>query len=203
MPAEDGSFVEVLRESLDALAGSGVRALAIGDLADAVLRGTKERPAVIELFLLPQHAERAFEELRARGYRPRGGDRRWRFGLSRSGVEVDLTHRSAGDVYVDDEMLRRSTDRDYEEVSVPVASPEDLLVIRALRHGEDRPREWWDALAALEQGGLDWGYLAERGRQYGAHRVLSLLMHARSLGHPVPDDAIRDLFEFLDERRQG
>jgi hypothetical protein len=203
MPAEDGPFVEVLRESLDALAGSGVRALAIGDLADAVLRRTTERPAVIELFLLPQDAERAFEELRGRGYRARGGDRRWRFGLSRSGVEIDLTHRSAGDVYVDEEMLRRSLTRDYESVSVPVASQEDLLVVRVLRHGEDRPREWWGALAALEHGGLDWAYLAERGRQYGAHRVLSLLMHARSLGHPVPYGAIRDLFEFLDQRRQG
>jgi predicted nucleotidyltransferase len=203
MPAEDDPFVEVLRQTVDVMAGSGVRALAIGDVADAILRRTKHRPASIELFLLPQHAERAFEDLRARGYRPRGGDRRWRFGLSRSGVEVDLTHRSAGDVYVDDEMLRRSTDYHYQGVSVPVASPEDLLVVRALRHGEDRPREWWDALAGLERGGLDWAYLADRGRQYGAHRVLSLLMHARSLGHPVPDDAIRGLFEFLDERRQG
>jgi predicted nucleotidyltransferase len=203
MPAQGDAFVEVLGETLGVIDGSRVRALAIGDLAEAVLLRTEGRPSDIELFLLPQDAEKAFEELSGRGYRPRESDRRWRFGLSRAGVEVDLTHRSAGDVYADEEMLRRKVAAEYEGVPVPVASPEDLVVIKALRHGEDRPREWWDALAVLERGGLDWTYLAERGRQYGAHRVLSLLTHARSLGHPVPDEAVRGLFEFIDERRQG
>jgi predicted nucleotidyltransferase len=203
MPGQADAYVEVLRESLGVLHGSRVRALAIGDLAEAVLLGREGLPSGIELFLLPQDAGRAFEELSSRGYRPRGSDRRWKLGVSRAGVQIDLTHRSAGDVYVDDEMLRRTVTGDYKGVPVPVASPEDLVVIKALRHGEDRPGEWWDALAILEREGLDWTYLAERGRQYGAHRVLSLLTHARSLGHPVPDEAVRGLFEFLDERRQG
>jgi predicted nucleotidyltransferase len=203
MPGLADAYAEVLRESLGVLDGSRVRALAVGDLADAVLLGREGLPRVIELFLLPQDAEKAFEELSGRGYPPRESDRRWKFGVSRAGVQIDLTHRSAGDVYVDDEMLRRTVTGDYKGVPVPVASPEDLVVIKALRHGEDRPGEWWDAMAILEREGLDWTYLAERGRQYGAHRVLSLLSHARSLGHPVPDEAVRGLFQFLDERRQG
>jgi hypothetical protein len=80
-------------------------------------------------------------------------------------------------------------------------SPEDPVVLKVLLHGEDRPSEWWDALALLELSELDWGYLVYRARQYGAQRILSLLCYGRSLDLPVPVEALGSLFAFLEERR--
>jgi Nucleotidyl transferase of unknown function (DUF2204) len=114
---------------------------------------------------------------------------------------VRLHYRQPGDLYVDEDMIARAVEADFGGVPTPLISPEDLVVLKALLHGEDRPSEWWDALALLERPELDWGYLEDRARQYGAQRVLSLLCYGRSLAVPVPDEALASLFAFLEERR--
>ena len=44
----------------------------------------------------------------------------------------------------------------------PVLGPEDLVVTKALAHGEETAHYWWDALAIVAKGELDWDYLLMR-----------------------------------------
>jgi hypothetical protein len=59
------------------------------------------------------------------------------------------------------------------------------------------PRHWHDALAILGVCDLDWEYLERRARQFGARRVLSLLVYGQSNDMVVPTAPIRRLFEAL------
>jgi hypothetical protein len=77
-------------------------------------------------------------------------------------------------------------------VPVPIASAEDLVVIKALAHDEETPRHWHDALALIASNSLDWEYLLGRARK-GPRRVLSLLAYATSVDLTVPPDVIREL----------
>jgi hypothetical protein len=196
-------FTRVLSETLETLREAGARPLAVGELASAVLARQREGwiPRRIELFLLPDEAEDGAAALSGSGYAPAEGRAGWRHAVARDGIVIELAYRQPGDVYVDEEMLERGSSRTFEGVSVPLISAEDLLVLKALLHGEDRPREWWDALAILERDSLDWDYLVGRAQQYGAQRILSLLAHARSLELDVPRSALSSLFGFLEERR--
>jgi hypothetical protein len=84
---------------------------------------------------------------------------------------------------------------------VPVAPPEDLIVMKAVAASEDTPRYWYDAVAMVASSELDWDYLVARARQRGARRILSLLLFAASLDLVVPPGPIEDLYEAISARR--
>ena len=73
-----------------------------------------------------------------------------------------------------------------------VLGPEDLVVTKALAHGEETAHYWWDALAIIAKRDLDWDYLLGRARR-GPRRMLSLLLYAQSTDLAVPDHVIRRL----------
>ena len=54
-------------------------------------------------------------------------------------------------------------------------------------------------LAALGRTDLDWEYLIRRARQFGARRVLSLLVYGQSNDIAVPTHVIRELFSAIYE----
>jgi hypothetical protein len=99
-----------------------------------------------------------------------------------------------GDIYLDDEMLERAPEGEWEGVRVKVMPPEDLIVVKAVIHDEQTPRHWGDALGIIADSELDWEYLARRARK-GARRVLALLVYAQSNDLVVTDETIRGLFE--------
>jgi predicted nucleotidyltransferase len=197
------ALVALLAEALAALREDGIRPLVIGGIATAVLarepRNVDARD--LELYLLPDEAERAVPALVAHGFSAGEAREGWFHAVERDGVAVHLHYRQPGDLYVDEDMVARAVRADFGGVPVPLISPEDLVVLKVLLHGEDRASEWWDALALLERPNLDWDYLVNRAQQYGAQRVLSLLCYGRSLALPVQEEALRSLFEFLEERR--
>jgi hypothetical protein len=106
--------------------------------------------------------------------------------------------RVSRDILLDDEMLARSTIARFRGRAVPVASPEDLVVMKAVVAGEDTARYWYDAIAILSQAPMDWTYLVERARQHGARRILSLLLFATSVDLPIPTEPVRALLNVLD-----
>jgi predicted nucleotidyltransferase len=203
MSSRTDAFVGLLDEALSALREERIRALVIGGVATAILarEPAEWRPRDLELFLLPDQAERAAMLLSEHGFAPGEPQEGWLHSVERDGIAVRLHYRQPGDLYVDEDMIARAVDADFGGVPTPLMSPEDLVVLKVLLHGEDRPSEWWDALALLERPELDWGYLVYRARQYGAQRILSLLCYGRSLDLPVPDEALGSLFAFLEERR--
>ena len=49
--------------------------------------------------------------------------------------------------------------------TLTVLGPEDLVVTKALAHGEETAHYWWDALAIVAGHELDWDYLLMRARR--------------------------------------
>src|SRR5439155_12893297 len=110
----------------------------------------------IDLFVRPEDARRTLDALAAAGFTVEETDQSWLYKGFEHGVLVDVIFRSARDIYLDDDMLRRARVVDYKGRKACVIAPEDLLVIKAVVSAEHVPHHWYDALAILSGGDLDW-----------------------------------------------
>jgi predicted nucleotidyltransferase len=197
-PSED-QIRKALVEAVDALRGSGLSFLLIGGMSTA--RFARPRPTNdIDVFVRPDGAGRALEVLADAGFTTEETDPYWLYKGFKYGVLVDVIFRSTGDLYLDDEMLRRGEEREHMGVTVPFVSPEDLLVIKAVAAAEHRPNHWYDALAVIGRCDLDWEYVLGRARQSGPRRMLSLLLYAESIDLAVPAEVIEHLFDVVHPR---
>ena len=183
------TFGRELGRAVRALRGAGVAYLLIGGVAGAVY-GRPIDTLDIDVFVRPDEAERAIEALRDAGFETQRTAPHWLYKGHRAGVVIDVIFCSSGDMYLDGEMLARSREGESHGVRVPLISPEDLVVLKALAHSEPTSRYWFDALAVLARSDIDWPYLIERAR-HGPKRILSLLVFAQSNDLPVPADAVR------------
>lgn len=186
---------EVLRETLPKLDGAGIAYAVIGGLAVTTLarpRWTHD----IDVFLRPRDAARALEVLGGDGYEIERFDHEWLFKAWRGEVMIDLIFRSAGNLYFDDEVEERRVQRQFLGVSMPVVSPEDLLVMKAAADTELNHYHWFDAIGILANHELDWAYVLRRARSSQRH-LLSLLVYADALDCHVPRQVVRRLSERL------
>lgn len=199
--ADDGDlFLAVLDEALDAMRATETPFLLIGGIGSAVYgrdRGTRD----IDLFVRPENARRALEALDDRGFETRTENEHWLHKAVKHGVLVDVIFRSSRDVLLDDVMLARSVAMPFRGRDLPVAPPEDLIVMKAVATSEDTPRYWYDALAIVGHAPIDWDYLVWRARQHGARRVLSLMLFATSVDLVVPSGPIEALYEAVRPER--
>ena len=78
-------------------------------------------------------------------------DAHWLYKGFKHDVLVDVIFRSAGDIFLDDEMLARSSLVDHGGQSIRIIAPEDLVVIKAVVSAEHVPQHWYDALGVLDQ----------------------------------------------------
>jgi predicted nucleotidyltransferase len=190
----DEDFLEILDQTIAALREAEIPFLLIGAIGSSVFgrdRGTDD----IDLFVRPDDAPRVLYVLGERGFDTRREYEHWLFKAYKRGVLVDVIFRSSGDILLDDEMLARVRTVTFRGREVPVAAPEDLVVMKAIAASEDTPRYWYDAVAIVGQAELDWRYLLDRARRYGARRILSLLLFADSIDLLVPREPIRSLFD--------
>lgn len=72
-----------------------------------------------------------------------------------------------------------------------------VLVIKAVATSEDACRHWYDALAVIARGDLDWDYVLARARRAGPRRVLSLILYAESNDVAIPVEPVRELLADL------
>ena len=124
----------------------------------------------------------------------------WLYKAWKDGVLVDVIFRSSGEVYLDDEMVKRAVEGDCRGTPMRMISPEDLLVIKAVATAEHGSHHWYDALGIIARNPIDWSYLVERARQAGPRRVLSLLLYAESNDMAVPAEAVEELFAIVHPR---
>jgi predicted nucleotidyltransferase len=195
----DADLRRTLEEVICVLREAGVAFLLIGGMSAA----TFARPRMtddIDVFVRPDAAHRTLDALAAAGFDTKEKDPYWLFKAWKHGVLVDVIFRSTGDLYLDDEMLARGSEREYLGVTAPLVSPEDLVVIKALASAEHSPRHWYDALAVIGRCELDWEYLLGRARLAGPRRVLSLLLYAESTDLAVPAEIIEELFAVVHPR---
>jgi predicted nucleotidyltransferase len=192
-PTED-EVIGALRDLVAALDTADISYVLMGGVGAV----TVARPRItddLDIFVAPDDAQRVLDVLEAAGFATEVSDPTWLYKGFKYGVLVDVIFRSAGDVYLDREMLERAEVREFKGVPVPVIAPEDLLVIKAVAAREDSPHHWYDALAIVARGRLDWEYLANRALTSGPRRVLSLLLYAESNDLAVPATVIRALVD--------
>lgn len=190
----------VLDDTMGALREAGIQFLLIGGIGSCVFgrdRGTRD----IDVFVRPESAENALSALAARGFRTKKEYEHWLYKGWKDDVLVDVIFRSSRDILLDQEMLDRARVVTFRGREVPVAPPEDLVVMEAVAASEDTPRYWYDAIAIIGQTELDWDYLVARARQRGARRILSLLLFADSVDLVVPPEPVEALYEAIGSRR--
>ena len=200
--ADNGDlFLRVLDEALDALGKAGIPFLLIGGVGSAVYgrdQGTRD----IDVFVRPEAARKVLEVLRARGFDTKEVAERWLSKAIKHGVLVDVIFRSSRDILLGDQMLARARVMPFRGRMVPIAPPEDLIVMKACAMSEDTSRYWYDAVSIIAHTELDWDYLVARAREHGARRLLSLLLFATSLDIVVPSEPIETLHEAIGRGRQ-
>lgn len=192
---QEDALLDVLDDALAAADEAGIDYALIGGIASAVLgrpRVTKD----IDLFVRTEDTKEIMTALDGAGFRTEQPDLDWLYKAYKNGVQVDVIFRNEGIMYLDDEMTARIIERPYKGRVVRLVPPEDLLVMKALAHEEATPHYWHDALAIIANNELDWDYVLDRA-QFGARRVLSLLVYAQSVDLVVPGRVIRTLFETI------
>ncbi len=189
-------FLHVLDEAVDALNGARIPFLFIGGIGSAVYgrdQGTRD----IDVFVRPETARKVLDVLGSRGFETREVYEHWLSKAIKDGVLVDVIFRSSRDILLGEEMLERSRTVSFRGRMIPVAPPEDLVVMKASAMSEDTSRYWYDAAAIIAATELDWDYLVARARQHGARRLLSLLLFATSIDIVVPSGPIETLYEAI------
>jgi predicted nucleotidyltransferase len=201
--ADNGDlFLRVLDEALDALGKAGIPFLLIGGVGSAVYgrdQGTRD----IDVFVRPETARKVLEVLGARGFDTKEVAERWLSKAIKHGVLVDVIFRSSRDILLGDDMLARARVMPFRGRMVPIAPPEDLIVMKACAMSEDTSRYWYDAVSIIAHTELDWDYLVARAREHGARRLLSLLLFATSLDIVVPSEPIETLHDAIGRRGQA
>jgi predicted nucleotidyltransferase len=189
--ADAQTLASVLAEATRVLDRGGLPYLLIGGMASSLL-GRGRCSSDIDLLVAPERALEALDLLELAGFETERTNPNWLFKAFRDSVLVDILFKTRGDIYLDEEMLQRALLIERNGHRMRVISPEDLLVIKALAFDEETPRHWYDALALIAAGGLDWDYLIYRARK-GSRRVLSLLVYATSVDLTVPVQVLRRL----------
>jgi hypothetical protein len=187
----EADFVDAFRAACDALEGAGVPYLFMGGIA-SIVHGRTSWTHDLDVFIRRADEPRAVDALVAAGYSLDPARMSWLTKLWRGDVYLDVIYSSTGPIDLDDAMLERGESAEVWGRTVPVLGPEDLVVTKALAHGEETAHYWWDALAIIAKRELDWDYLLSRARQ-GPRRMLSLLLYAQSTDLAVPDRVVRRL----------
>jgi predicted nucleotidyltransferase len=198
---EEQRFLAVFDATIHAIEGAGIPYVLMGGVASA----TVGRPRVtrdIDMFVRPEDARHVLDVLARAGFETDERFPHWLYKAFKDDILVDVIFRSAGDIYLDEARLARSTAAEYKGRRFRLIPPEDLLVIKAIVHDEHMPRHWHDALGIVAGDELDWDYLLQRAR-HGARRVLSLLLYAQSNDLLVPAKVLRQLFATIDEVQLG
>jgi hypothetical protein len=187
-------YLEVLRDAVRILREADVDHLVIGGLAT---RGFLDMPLSmaedIDVLIRPEEAGGLLDRFSAERYATHRRDEGWIYKAAKPDVTVDLIFRAGEVIQLDDLHLARSTTIQIEGVTLPVPSPEDLILMKAVFDADDRQGRWYGAISLLHRLPIDWIYLAERGASHAPRRVLSLLLYAVDLGIRIPDEAIARL----------
>ena len=198
---DEATFLAVLGDAIRVAGATGLPHAFMGGIASTAL-GRPRWTHDIDLCVRPQDARAMLAAFADAGYQTEETDQTWLYKATRDGVLVDLIFESTGGIVLDDEMLSRVRQGSFGNLRLNILGPEDLLVIKAIVHREHRQRHWFDALALVETGELDWPYLLRRAAP-GPRRVASLLLYAQTDGLQVPDWVIEALLEQAREQEAG
>jgi predicted nucleotidyltransferase len=157
------ALVDTLKRAGGALKDAGVPFLLGGGLA-CWARGARETEHDVDLFVRPEHAERAVEVLAGVGMRIERPPEGWLLKAFDEGVQVDVIFRpSTGPV--DDDMFARADELEVVAMPMEVASVSDVLVSKLLALSEQDPnfRDVLSIARSLREQ-VDWEFVRDRTR---------------------------------------
>lgn len=189
----DSEYLAVLDTCIEVMSRSGIPHCFMGGLASTIY-GRDRTTHDLDLFVRPEDADRTLKALAAHGFRVERSEPDWIFKAERNGLLVDVIFRSSDGTLLDPELEHHVRVETYRGRRLPVIPPEDLLITKVSAFREDTPHQWFDCLFVLDHTEIDWGYLVERARGK-PHQVLGLLLFALGNQRPVPEAALRELFE--------
>ncbi|HWC43952.1 MAG TPA: nucleotidyltransferase [Actinomycetota bacterium] len=198
---DEQTFLRVLADAIRVAGGTGLPHAFMGGIASTAL-GRPRWTHDIDLCVRRDDARPMLAAFADAGYDTEETDPAWLYKAMRDGVLVDVIFESTGGIVLDDDMLSRVRRASFGNLQLNVLGPEDLLVIKAIVHREHRQRHWFDALALVETGELDWSYLLQRAAP-SPRRVASLLLYAQTDGLRVPDWVIESLLDQAREQETG
>jgi predicted nucleotidyltransferase len=188
---DEATFRRVLAQAIRVAEATGLPHAFMGGIASTTL-GRPRWTHDVDLLVRPRDARAVLRAFADAGFATEETDQAWLYKATRDGVLVDVIFESTGGIVLDDEMLARVRPARFDGLRLSVLAPEDLLVIKAIVHREHRQRHWFDALALVESGELDWEYLLRRAAP-NPRRVASLLLYAQTDGLAVPDWVVEEL----------
>ena len=192
-PEQLQRFTEVLAEAIAILEREEAPYVAAGSLASNEW-GRPSTLGDIDLVVDPRDAKRLLGAFGDAGYETDETEPQWLFKASKDDVEVDFIFEMEGHLYLDEQMLERAALKEVYGTKLRLMTPEDFIVTQAMSAKEDTPDYWYNGLGVLAKAQLDWDYLVERA-SVGPRRVLALMIYAQSNDLPIPDGAIKRLFE--------
>lgn len=198
---DEPAWVPALADLVAVLEAASIDHLFIGGLASMV-HGRPRVTRDLDVLVRPTDARRVLEGLATKGYDTEERAPHWLFKAKGHGAEIDVIFQAVGEMYLDEEMMARGCWVD--DLGVRVAGAEDLVVMKALAHRELSPRHWFDCLAVIARGSLDWDVVAELAATR-PRRVLSLLLYAQSEDLFVPAWVVDRLYHAArgDDARAG
>jgi predicted nucleotidyltransferase len=188
---DEATFRRVLALAIRVAEATGLPHAFMGGIASTAL-GRPRWTHDVDLLVRPRDARAMLRAFADAGFATEETDQAWLYKATSDGVLVDVIFESTGGIVLDDEMLARVRTARFGGLRLSVLAPEDLLVIKAIVHREHRQRHWFDALALVESGELDWEYLLRRAAP-NPRRVASLLLYAQTDGLAVPDWVVEEL----------
>lgn len=186
--AYDEGFLAALTEVVAALSAGPNPFGIIGGVASAAY-GRPRCTSDIDVFCRPDDAVAVLDTLAGSSFEVEQTNPAWIYKARRHGVVVDVIFKTKGEIYFDDAMRERVRSGTFEGIEVPLVSPEDVMVMKAITADETSPTHWWDALCIISLNDLDWDYVLDRARK-GPNRVASLLHFALSVDLPVPTSVV-------------
>lgn len=190
---DEATHRRILGEVLEVAQSTHCPFLLFGGLASSFY-GRERTTHDIDLLVKGADADVFRESFESRSFETQRTYPDWLYKAMKEKVLVDVIFRSAGNIFLDDEMIERARVGEIHGFDFPLVSPEDLIVIKALAHKENSPRHLHDVAAVVSGNDIDWPYLSFRAR-LGTRRVLSFLMFAKSEGVDVPDEVITTMVE--------
>ena len=195
LPVTDGideeTYLAVLDDVAATMSGAEIPHCFIGGLASSVY-GRDRHTHDLDLFVRPDDARRALDVLEAGGFGTDDVEPEWIFKAAKRGLLVDVIFRTSDGTTLDGDLIRHIRRREYMGRELPLIPPEDLLLTKVSAFREDTARQWFDCLAIIDNGDLDWPYLLRRSLPK-PHRITALLVWAQGNRQCVPDRVLEEL----------
>jgi hypothetical protein len=190
---EHQAFRKLLAEAVGIVEDEGIPYVVAGSIASSFW-GRPTSVGDLDLVIDPTDAKRLLKRFDSEGFETEITNPQWLYKAKKFDQTVDLIFEMEGPLYLDDPMVAHSIIEEIEGTRLRLISAEDFVLSQAMAFEEDTPDYWFHALGVLATATIDWDYLIERASR-GPRRMLSLMIFAQSNDLPVPDSAIRRLFE--------